>query len=189
MSNHLEFRNSQPKEDEFSDNLDRELLRKWRRHLETEKALNELSAATGIVDREILLELQSLDSDPASVTLLRFVPLVQVAWSDGTINSLERRRISEIAGLRGLDHDDPAWPKLMRYLEDRPSDQFFRLTLRALRASLETAPIEQQKRRRRQLLADCTSVALVSRGLMGFETMSQAERVAIDEIAAAVKIR
>src|ERR1700755_3602331 len=100
MPNHKQFHDSHSKEDEFFHNLDRELLRKWRRHLETEKALNELSAATGIVDRDLLLELQRHDCDPASATLLRFVPLVQVAWSYGSVNSQELQRISEIAGLR-----------------------------------------------------------------------------------------
>jgi tellurite resistance protein len=188
MPNHEQFRDSQLKEDEFFSSLDRELLRKWRRHLEAEKALNELSASTGIADREILLELQSLDYDPATAALLRIVPLVQVAWSDGAVNPHERQRISQIAGMRGLDQEDPGWPKLTRYLEDRPSDRFFRMTLRALRASLETATMEQQKRSRRELLADCTAVAMVSRGFIGYGTMSEAERLAIDEIAAAVEI-
>jgi tellurite resistance protein len=188
MWNHGEFRDSKSKEDEFFRNLDRELFRKWPRRLEAERQLNELSAATGIVDREILLELQNLGYDPASATLLHIVPLVQVAWSDGMVNSQERQRISQIAGRWGLDDEDPGWLKLTAYLEDRPSDQFFRLTLRALRAWLETAPREEQERSRRELLADCTSVALVSGGLIGFGKMSQAERVAIDEIGAAVRI-
>ena len=188
MWNHVEFRDSKSKEDEFFRNLDRELFRKWRRRLEAERQLNELSAATGIVDREILLELQNLGYEPASATLLHIVPLVRVAWSDGIVNSPERQRISQIAGRRGVDHEDPEWLKLMVYLDDRPSDQFFRLTLRALRESLETVPREEQERSRRELLADCTSVALVSGGPIGFGKMSQAERVAIDEIAAAVRL-
>jgi hypothetical protein len=186
MTNHEPFRNSYRTEEEFFQDLDREMLLKWRRRMEAESRLNELSAATGIVDRETLLDLQSFDYDPASAALLRIVPLVQVAWSDGTVNSQERQRISQIAGSRGLDREDAGWHKLSRYLDDRPTDQFFQLTLRAFRESLESAARDEQERRRRELLADCTSVALVAGGLIGFGRVSRAERLVIDQIATAV---
>jgi hypothetical protein len=186
MSNHEQFRNSYRTEEEFFQNLDRELLLKWRRRMEAESRLNDLSAATGIVDRETLLDLQSFGYDPASAALLGLVPLVQVAWSDGAVNFQERQRISQIAGSRGLDREDAAWHKLSRYLEDRPTDPFFQLTLRALRESLESAARDEQERRRRELLADCTSVALAAGGHIGFGRVSHAERLVIDQIAAAV---
>jgi len=182
------YAESQRKEDDFLYRRDRELLKEWRRRAEQEEQLNELSAATGIADREILLDLQEYDYDPASAPLLRIVPLVLVAWSDGTINSQERQRISHIAILRGLDNEDSGWRKLVRYLEDRPSDQFFQLMLRALRSSLETSLPEERERSKRELIGDCTSVAMTAGGLIGVGRVSQAEQATIEAIAAAVGI-
>jgi hypothetical protein len=182
------YADSQREKDERFSHRERELLKEWRRRAEHDEQLNELSAATGIVDREILLDLQAYGYDPASAALLRIVPLVLVAWSDGTINSQERRRISQIAILRGLDNEDSGWRKLVRYLEDRPSDQFFQLMLRALRASLDTSPMEQKELGKRELIADCTSVAMAAGGLIGFGRVSQTERATIEQIAAAVGI-
>jgi uncharacterized tellurite resistance protein B-like protein/uncharacterized protein YjiS (DUF1127 family) len=187
MPNYEQIRDSR-NEEEFFHNLERELLRKWRRRAETERELNELSAATGIVDRDILLDLQNLDLEPDTALLLRIVPLLQVAWSDGSINSQERQRIAQIAEGRGLDRDHSAWRKLSHYLEEQPADEFFRVALRALRASLETAPTDEQDRCRRELLADCTSVALAAGGLLGIRRMSEAERLVINEIAEALGI-
>ena len=177
--------NEQRKEDDFFYKLDRELILAARRQAESEAQLRDLSAITGISDRQILQDLQRFDFTAETASLLDLMPLVQVAWTDGSVNRQERERVFRIARLGGIDESDLRWQRLVRYLDGRPSDEFFRVTLRALRASFEGLPLEERRRRERALVMHCTSVAAVSGGFLGLGSrISDAEQSAISEIVA-----
>lgn len=188
MPNNEQFPDLRFKEDEFFYRRDRERLEESRRRAEAERQLLDLCVATSILDPEILRDLQRQEYNPQTVILLEVVPLVQVAWSDGSVNEQERERIYRIARLDGIEEHDPGWRRLAQCLETRPSDEFFRVTLRALRAWLAVLSAEVRGRIERKLLAHCTSVASVSGGFLGLNSkISGAERSAIGEIVAALE--
>jgi hypothetical protein len=188
MANQEQFTDSRRREDEFFYKRDQELILAARRHAESEAQFRELSAVTGISDQQILQDLQRFDYNPQTALLLELMPLVQVAWSDGSINELERERIFTIARLEGIETGDSRWDRLAQSLETRPSDEFFQATLRGLRASLEGMPVEDRRRRDRKLIMRCTSVGSVSGGFLGFgPRISNAEQAAINEIVAALR--
>ena len=183
MANKEHFTDSRRKEDDFFYKRDQELILTARRQAESEAQLRDLSAVTGISDRQILRDLQRFDYNTQTAIPLELMPLIQVAWSDGSVNQQERERIFRIARLGGIEDGDPRWHRLAQYLETRPPDEFFRLVLRALRAFLEGLPNEDRGRRERSLIMQCTSVASVSGGFLGLGSkISDAEQSAISEI-------
>jgi hypothetical protein len=90
---------SRKSENEYFYNHDRELLETMRRKAAADKVLQELGAVTGIEDEYVLRTLQRLNYDGQTVVLVDIVPLVQVAWSDGSVNDRERVEIFRLARL------------------------------------------------------------------------------------------
>src|SRR5262249_62401333 len=102
MANKEQFTDSRRREDDFFYRRDRKLILAARRQVDLEAQLRDLSAVTGISDRQILRDLQRFDYNPQTSILLELMPLVQVAWSDGSVNEQERERIFRIARLDGI---------------------------------------------------------------------------------------
>jgi hypothetical protein len=153
-----------------------------------ETQLDSIGAVIGIADRQILRDLQSFGYDTKTVNSLRVMPLVQVAWSDGSVDGMEREYIFEIARRYGMDQGHPAWIRLAQSLDVRPAAELFAITLRALQASLRALPDSGRERRRRELVAQCTAVAAASGRLWGFGSgISEAELLTINEIVNALR--
>jgi hypothetical protein len=178
------------KEDDFFYKQERELIERMRSQAEAGATLRQLAEITGIGDEALLRDLQGHGFSPQTVRLLELAPLVLVAWSDGSVTLQEKREISLVARLHGFGEGIPGYGHLVGWLETRPSDEFFRVTLRGIRAVLEALPGEERQRRERELLSRCTQVAKVSGGFLGMGSrISAPERVAILRVAAQLGAR
>ena len=87
-------------EDDYFRKRDRELIEKMRRASADEDMRRDLSSRTGLLDPEMLQELQALGFTPETAALL---PLVQMAWAEGGVSDAERKLIVQIARTRGID--------------------------------------------------------------------------------------
>jgi hypothetical protein len=170
------------KEDDFFYRQERELIERMQSEAEARTALRQLAEVTGITDDVLLRDLRGHGFNPQTVKLLDLAPLVLVAWSDGSVNPHEKREISLVARLQGLGEGIPAGGHLAAWLETRPSDAFFQLTLRAIRAVLDALPAEERDSRARELVSRCTRVAEASGKFLRPKT-SAAERLAIRHVA------
>ena len=95
------------------------------------------------------------------------MPLIQVAWSDGGVSQRERDQVLEIASLHGIKAGSAAHDRLVAWLTDCPSDQFFQACLRGVRAMLRYRPPSEAQALRRDLVWYCTRIASVSGGFLG----------------------
>lgn len=173
-------------EEEYFLRKERELIEKLHHKLADEKARQQMEAATGIHDAEVIAALQELGFTPETVQLLHVVPLVQVAWAAGGIHEKERQMVLAAARQRGVAPGSPADLQLNEWLTKQPPPAFFDNTLRAIRIFIATLPAEQQAEARQDLVSYCTRIAEASRGFLGFGKISQDERLALEEIAAAL---
>ncbi len=186
MAGKRPFLNAQ-REDDFFYRQDRELIERLRQKADREAALHGLSAATGIADRELLRELLRLGYEPETGVLLQLMPLVQVAWSDGSVSEEERKGIFQIATQKGVENGR-ALGRLTECLEREPAPELFRVTLRALRESHEALPLEERERRQGELLMQCMAIASSSGAFLGFGSkISVAEEFTIKRIAGALE--
>ncbi len=133
-----------------------------------------------MTNEEIELGLKSLGIDRDNVKLVALLPLVQVAWADGTVQQAERKVIRDAAAR--LDLEDTK--ALETWLVKKPSTLQF-LTGNQILLALsargegklmpETLPL---------LIEWCSEVAEAAGGLFGLAfTVEASERVAIAEIA------
>jgi len=185
MADNIPFSGEQrSREEDFFHKRERELIEKMRSQEQAEGGLRQLAGVTGIVDDALLRDLQGRGVDAQTAKLLDFAPLVLVAWSDGSITPQERKEILLVARVYGIDEGVPGYGQLAGWLEARPSDDFFQLMLRALRAAMDALSPEEREMRVRELLSRSVDVAKVSGGFLGVGSkISAAERLTIREMA------
>lgn len=175
-------------EEEYFRKQELELIERMRQRTAQENERQELAATLGVTDAEILNTLQEMGYARATVSLLYLVPLVQVAWAEGSVSKSERELILEAARLRGIEAGSAAYEQLIGWLNEQPSEELFERTLRVISALLQALPPEQREASKRDLVAFCTQVAGISGGLAGFLSFGgkvcKEERELLERIAA-----
>jgi hypothetical protein len=107
-------------EEEFFRREDQRLVARLRELRETETARETLSQATGISDGAALDQLLALRIQPEIIAALRIVPLVEVAWADGSLDEKEREAVLSGAQEAGIPADSAAYTLLEEWLKRRP---------------------------------------------------------------------
>lgn len=154
-----------------------------RRAAAADKARQELSAASGLQDPELVKELEELGFTPETVRLLPFVPLIQVAWAEGDVSPSERKLIIDLARSRGISEGSPADLELAQWLSTRPSDAMFARATRLVRALLAAGTPSEGVLTGEDLVKHCESIAAASGGMFGIKRISPEERAILERIA------
>jgi hypothetical protein len=163
-------------EEEYFRRKEKEVIEKMRRNAEADAQRRGLGERAGVADDDVLRDLQELGYTQDTVMLLHLVPLIQTAWAEGGVSAKERDLIVRAARSRGIEAGSSADQQLMRWLTERPSEQLFEKTLRAIRAILQARPPEERESSERDLLSLCTAIASASGGIVGFGAVSDEER-------------
>lgn len=166
-------------EEEYFRKQEKELVEKMQTDKTGESERLEMASALGTADANIVSALQKLGYTPAIIPLLYLVPLIQVAWAEGSVSKHERQLILEAAGGRGIKFGSTAYECLTEWLDARPMEEFFERTLRVISALLEALPPEERENSKRDLVSYCAKVAEVSGGFIGF--LGSRRRVCTEE--------
>ena len=103
----------------------------------------------------------TLDTGPAFL----LAPLVQVAWAEGNVTDRERDTVMRLAAARGVETGSPAHTQLLKWLQERPSDDLFDTAMEVIRGGLALLPPEQREERLKRIVHACHEVAEASGGL------------------------
>jgi hypothetical protein len=115
---------------------------------------------------QILQALQKLGYNPSTASLLFLVPLVHMAWIDGSVTRAEQDLVLSIAHLHGVERYTPADNQLNEWLHRRPTETFLQGSLCAVRAVMQALATEDRRDRTRSLIDECRDVASVSGGIL-----------------------
>lgn len=163
---------------------DQELVEKLHRRRARQAEHQRMAEIVGISDQDVIDALQDLGYTAKTVQLLYFVPLVQIAWSEGGVADRERATMLNLATTHGIEAGSLAQQQLIQWLSVKPSEQFFEDNLHAIRVIFASLPPEQRESKRQQLLDSCHLIAsAVEGGIMGRAQISDAESLLIDHIA------
>lgn len=174
-------------EDAYFRKKDQELVEKMRRAAAVEQAQRDMSQQIGVDDPEIVRELQALGFTADTVTLLPFVPLVQIAWAEGGVTNVERELILKLVRTRGVVEGSAADRQLGEWLARRPNPQVFERATRLIRALLAAPTPVQPHLTADELVKYCEDIAAASGGVLGMKKISAEERALLATIAAEVK--
>ena len=107
-------------EDEFFRREDQRLLAKLNDLKAAATTREALAKASGINAPEVLDKLLALGIKAETVAALSIVPLVEVAWADGSLDARERQVILDRARDSGVAPGSTAQALLEAWLERRP---------------------------------------------------------------------
>ncbi|MBZ0160816.1 MAG: hypothetical protein K8G79_11890, partial [bacterium] len=107
-------------EDEFFRREDQRLIERLNELKAAEMTREALAKASGITKTAVLDRLMALGIRAETVTALFMVPLVEVAWADGTLDAKERRAILDRTGDSGVSRGSAEYALLEAWLDRRP---------------------------------------------------------------------
>jgi hypothetical protein len=144
---------------------DAKLIEKLREDARLEEIVMALAEQLQVDNPELLRRVIALgvrlDTGPAFL----LAPLVQVAWAEGKVTDRERDTVLRLAAARGVEAGSPAHTQLLKWLQERPSDDLFDAAMEVIRGGLALLPPEEREERLKRIVHACHEVAEVSGGL------------------------
>jgi hypothetical protein len=154
-------------EDEFFRREDQRLLARLDelKALETTRAA--LAKASGISEPAVLDALLALGIRAETVAALSVVPLVEVAWADGSLDAKERGAVLEGARRSGIAPGSTAYGLLEPWLERRPDPKLLSAWTQLVRDLRDRLDAPEAARLKSSLLDQAHAVATASGGILG----------------------
>jgi hypothetical protein len=170
------------REEEYFHKQELEVIDKMRRKAQTAELRKRLAERAGIADEELLADLEALGYTVDTVKLLHLVPLVELAWAEGSVSQNERGLLLKAARARGIEEGSAADQLLEQWLTDRPSAETFEKTLRAIRTILHALPETERTTYERDMLSQATAIAEASGGFLGFGKVTESEKKILEHL-------
>lgn len=187
MSENFLSNRRQALEDSFFHQKDRELLAKVKEAVTgTQDLRSELAAATGVDDGAFLDTLVDLGIQPVTAIALSLVPLIQVAWADGTIQEGERKAILSAAHDAGIDETMASYALLQSWLKNAPGEELEATWRSYVEALIGTLSGNERRNFCDSTLKRARAVAAVAGGVLGLgNKISASEQRVLDGLATA----
>ncbi len=138
-------------------------------------------ALTLHTSEEVAAEALALGFDAATASVLPLIPLIQVAWVDGTLTGDEADKVLEFAKARNVVAPE-AMEFLAMMLANRPSEVFFERTDRVIQHIIAQDPSNEATS---NILEMAKAVAEASGGFFGLKNpVGKEEAELLTELAA-----
>jgi hypothetical protein len=139
--------------------------------------------ATGLADATVLAQLAGLGLGAEAVAALTLVPLVAVAWADGTVSDAEKDAVLAAAADGGVAAGTTAHALLEGWLAHKPPAALSEVWQAYVRALPPTGRSALHDR----LLSRARAVAEASGGILGFgRKVSPAEEAVLQDLQRAL---
>lgn len=182
MSNEFLGDRKKALEDSFFAKESEILRRQLAEKKEMQAKRDALSEASGVTDEAVLEHLIALDIGSDTLVALSLVPLVEVAWADGTVDEKESQAILAAAEAAGLDREGASGQLLNRWLAEKPDREVLATWKEYVSALSKTLSGERRDALKQGLLRRARSVAEASGGVLGLGSkVSKSEQAVLDE--------
>lgn len=152
------------------------------RKAEETRKRRELGENLGTDDEALIARIRALGIEGEAARMLHLLPLVSIAWSDGSVSDAERRTIMRVVRAQGAEPGSDAANYIASLLETRPSETLIDEVAKIMADLLKAKGLRPDS-----LMELCDDVAKASGGLLGFgDKMSAAERAEIERIGSSL---
>jgi len=167
----------------YSENL---ILKKELERLHHEKeTADALSKVSGIENPTILKELVERNIRPATLAAFCLVPIIEVAWADGSISSEERKAVLDGALKQGFGEDHAI---LNEWLKKKPDPSLLDAWEKYMEGLCEVVSKATLKELHNDVLENAQSVAEASGGFLSLiDPVSPSEKAVLLKIEAFFK--
>lgn len=160
-----------------------EQFHKLEKMKETKQALQKVS---GITDEKVLDKLVALNIRPETLASLAMVPLVEIAWADGSIGAEERDAILKAVAKNGFARGSIDYALIEGWLARRPPDSMLEAWTQYIRGLCANLNKTQIAHLRDELIGHARDIAKASGGFLGLGSkISTAEQAMLDRLKAA----
>jgi tellurite resistance protein len=166
--------NPTDQEDAYFRKQDQELRQRLRDQMSA--AAGQLDEQTRTADVPLADRIKALGFTGEKARVFDLMPLIHVAWADGSVSRQERATILEVVKGRGIAHGSDAFTLVETLLEARPSKEFLEQSIAVLKLAVGDARAEN-------IVELCVQVASASGGFMNIGKVSDDERKLIESIA------
>ena len=174
-------------EDEFFRKEDQRLTARLKEIREKDVSRDALAKASGIKNPAIIDNLLQLGIRAEALAALAIVPLVEVAWADGSLDDKERRAILERAEKAGISPGSTDHELLRSWLERRPEPKLLTAWIHMAEGLSEHMSPAEVEALRVGLVERVQGVASASGGFLGIGKVSSAEADMIRQIESAFR--
>ncbi len=176
-------------EEEFFRRREQALIEKLREQEQRRQLREALAEASGIQDAATLDRLIDAGIQPRTLAPLALVPLVEVAWADGSIAAREREAIVRAAEAAGLHKGSAGYGLLESWLEEKPEPKLRQLWEEYVRALSQSLDPQARQRLRDEVMGRARAVAEAAGGFLGLgPKVSAAEEAVLRELAQAFDV-
>lgn len=173
-------------EDAFFRKRDAILIEQYHAMEKMKNSKSALRKVSGITRDDVLDKLVSLDVRPETLASLAMVPLVEVAWADGSIQAGEREAILKAAVKNGLNRGSVGYALIESWLARRPPDRLLEAWTHYIQGLCANLNKGQIAGLRTDLVGHARDIARASGGFLGLgNKISTAEQAMIDRLKAA----
>jgi tellurite resistance protein len=175
-------------EEAFFQKQEAKLKDKRRVAQERDAACRDLRSAFPHATQDALDRFLDQGLDVEAVSALALVPLVMVAWADGTVGDAERKAVDALARENGLDPGGRPYTLLTGWLVEQPSPSLIELWSHYVQAVCKGLSTEARERLRDRVLGLARSVAKAMGGFLGIGKISDAEEAVLRRIEQAFEV-
>lgn len=145
-----------------------DVLRQRLRDLDAAKLKKEaFFAACGITDDTVIEMLESINIGSETLAALALVPLVMVAWADGTIDDQERATVLARAADKGLSKENVSYQLFEGWLAARPPSKLLAVWKEYTAALSSTLSDEARRNLKAEVMTHAREVAESAGGFLG----------------------
>ena len=174
-------------EESFFAKHEQKLRADIRAQKEKEQGMEALAANCGVKDAGVLGALIDAGIEPETLPALTLLPLVVVAWADGTVDAKERKAVLEAAEGAGIAKGDSPHALLEAWLEVRPPENFMDAWEGYARELRDVLGEAQRESVRRDIVDRARSVAEATGGVLGLGSkISREEKEVLKRVEAAL---
>jgi hypothetical protein len=166
-------------EEEFFRREDQRLRARLREMREAETAREALSQATGITSAPVLDKLMAMKIQPEIIAALRIVPLVEVAWADGTLDEKEGAAVLAAAREAGIPAESSAYALLDAWLKRKPEPYLLAAWTTLVQGMSASLPEAEVKKFEASLMDRLRRVAGASGGVLGLGSKVSKQEAAV----------
>jgi hypothetical protein len=161
-------------EDAFFLKEDEKLIQKLREMKKMEDSKSALAAASGINNEVVLKKLMELGIHAETVAALAVVPLVEVAWADGSVKQPEKEAVLKAVDQSG-EVSEIVHELLESWLTRRPDASLLEAWSHYVEGLCEELTESEKEAFKQDLLGRARTVAEAYGGFLGFGKTSRAE--------------
>jgi hypothetical protein len=172
-------------EDEFFYKEEQKKLAQLKEKQEAQASREELKKVSGMTDDAVLDKLAGLGLRANTVAALSLVPLIAVAWADGSIQDQERVAILAAAEKKGLGKGTPGAELLGGWLTRKPDDSLFDTWHDYIHALVAQLTDDQIRKLRGEIVGFAKLVAGSAGGVLGIGKVSGKEEKILQRIESA----